>query len=80
MSNTHRVYWTEDGVPKSQDFGSGQLDDTLKYCEMLRKERREGKNITHITIASEMAECVSLQGVDVTDETYDWTKRRGGRS
>jgi len=72
----HRVYWTEDGVARSMDFGDGKLDEMLKYCEMLRKQKHAGADIGFITSASEMAECVSLQGVDVTGPDYNWRKRR----
>jgi hypothetical protein len=75
----HRVYWTEDGLPKSQSFEAGGLDEMLKYCEALRKERIAGKDISFIISASENPDCTSLQGVDVVGLDYNWTKRRGGR-
>lgn len=75
-SVVHRVYWTENDVSQSKDFGEGELDTTLKYCEMLRKLRRDGKNIEFITIASEIPNCVSLDGVDVVNADYNWKKRR----
>lgn len=77
MNNTtHRVYWTEDGEAQFKDFDSAGLVDSLKFCESLRKARREGANISFITVSSEIAECTSLQGVDVTGPDYDWKKRR----
>lgn len=72
----HRVYWTEEGKSCSKDFGSNELDESLKHCESLRKLRLAGCDISFITIASENPDCVSLHGVDVVGEDYDWKKRR----
>ena len=72
----HRVYWTENNISQSKDFGEGELDATLKHCELLRKLRRDGKDISFITISSEIPDCVSLDGIDVVAEDYDWKKRR----
>lgn len=76
MSVTHRVYWTQDGHNMSKDFQSDELDGALKQCESLRKRRIEGEDISFITIASEIPDCVSLSGVAATGPDYDWKKRR----
>lgn len=79
MSTTkpvHRVYWTENNVSQSKDFGGGELDATLKHCESLRKLRIAGKDISFISISSEIPDCVSLVGVSETGTDYNWKKRR----
>ena len=76
MIIVHIVYWTEDDQPMSKSFGIDSIDQTLKHCEELRKQRREGKNISHIATGSENPDCTSLHGVDVVDSDYDWKKRR----
>lgn len=76
MTTCHRVYWTEDGIAQSENFTSDELSLMLKKCEWLRKRRIEGFDISFIATASEDPNCVSLSGVDVTDSTYDWKKRR----
>jgi hypothetical protein len=73
---THRVYWTEDGKSQFKDFTGDQLMEALKQCEDLRKRERNGEDVKFIVISSEVDECTSLKGVDVTDSTYDWKKRR----
>lgn len=72
----HRVYWTEDGLANSKNFGPDSIDATLKFCESLRKQRKEGADISFITMASEIPECTSLQGIQVAGPEYDWKKRR----
>lgn len=77
MNNTtHRVYWTENNQTQAQDFSSDQMTDALKFCEHLRKLRIAGEPISFISMSSEMVDCVSLSGVDVTGDDYDWKKRR----
>lgn len=79
MIVVHRVYWTEDGLIKSKDFGENSIDQTLKFCEELRKLRISGSDISFITISSEIPECTSLSGISEVDDNYNWTKRRRGR-
>jgi hypothetical protein len=79
MITIHRVYWTEDGQSKSESFGPDSIDQVLKRCEDLRKQRIGGKDITFIATASELPECTSLHGVAAPHPKYDWQKRRGGR-
>ena len=70
------VYWVEDDLPQMQGFGQNGLSEMLKFSEELRKRRREGSNIHHVTSCSENPNCISLLGVDVTGPDYDWKKRR----
>lgn len=72
----YMVYWTEDGQPKSQGFPGGGLTAMLAFSEDLRKQRKAGANIHHVTSVSEDPNCTSLSGVDVTGPDYDWKKRR----
>ena len=77
----HRVYWTEEdshhnGQTCSRDFDSEHMTDSLKFCEKLRRHRKDGKAISHVCLSSEIVECTSLPGVDVTGPDYNWKKRR----
>jgi len=74
----HRVYWTEDDEPKSKSFGKDSIDQMLKYCEQLRKDRVAGRNVSFIGTATENPDCMSLPGVAAPAADYDWEKRRGG--
>jgi hypothetical protein len=63
-------------LPNCIHFDSDQLSAALKRAEDLRKSGHR-----HVTISSELDNCVSKQGVDtVADgktpngETYDWSK------
>ena len=81
MTTTYIIYYTEDGTPKSKN--EHDLGAALKISEDLRRLRREGADITHITMASEDTNMVGQQGVDsiVDGKTpdgvdYTWKKRR----
>ena len=74
----HRVFWMEDGEPKSKAFVDGEIDAVLKYCEQLRNEKADGANVGFIVSASENPNHVS-NGVAAPPADYDWQKRRGGR-
>jgi hypothetical protein len=82
MKTTYKIYYTEDDVCKSVT----EVDMSVKVCEQLRSNRRNGTNITHITMVSENVDLVGEQGVDsIVDgktssgEIYDWKKDRAGR-
>jgi hypothetical protein len=75
----HRVYWTEEGSPKSKSFGKDEIDAALKHCEKLRQDRLTGKSICFITLASENPDATHLDGAAAPSPKYDWQKRRGGR-
>lgn len=72
----YRVYWTEDGQPKSNSFETAEMSEALKFSESLRKRRIDGENIGFIVMAVEHPDCVGKQGFDVTGPDYDWKKRR----
>lgn len=77
MNNTtHRVYWSEENMPRSKDFDSDHMTHALNFCEELRKARLAGEKINFVSMSSEIVECVSLSGVDVTGSDYEWKKRR----
>lgn len=75
----HRVYWTEQGSPKSESFSKDEIDKALKLCEKLRQDKFAGKSICFITMASENPDATHLDGVAAPSPKYDWQKRRGGR-
>jgi len=84
MKTTYKIYYTEDGVCKSETETDMGL--ALKVTEDLRRFRRGGANITHITMVSENVDMVGEQGVDsIVDgktpagDLYDWKKNRAGR-
>lgn len=88
------VYWMEsyetDSLapgtvtePRHREFGVNELDKALKFCEELRRDRRAGAKISHITYVCEHPDQVGESGVasvvdgvlpDGTD--YTWKKRR----
>ena len=81
MTTSYVIYYTEDGTPKS--LTATDLGAALKESENVRRLRREGANITHITMSSENSDMVEQQGVDsiVDGKTpdgvdYTWRKRR----
>lgn len=76
-----KVYWTqiqEDGSGSELVCGvsHSNLTDALKFSEALRAERRNGADITHITMSSENPDSVGQQGVADVLPGYDWKKRR----
>lgn len=73
---THRVYWAVEGQAKFEDFSSDQMTDALNWCQILRNKRLEGKDISFISMSSEIEECTSLPGVSAPSADYDWKKRR----
>ncbi len=63
--------------PHHKLFLSAELTQALKFCEELRKRRREGERLSFIGMVSEDPNCVGEQGVsDVLPPGYDWKKRR----
>ena len=83
--------WNEDGsfTPKCKIFPSGELGTALKFTESLRRSKFTqepvqdevsgelyGTNVSHITIAGDVPGNVTKPGVDVTDSSYNWKKRR----
>lgn len=73
------VYWVEASlegfVPKSEVFEHSKMSEALQFTERLRKDAIE-KGYRFITFCSENPDRVGKDGVDETDSTYDWRKRR----
>ena len=77
----YKVYWTEDSNIHSQT--DEDLTTALGITESLRKRRRDGANISFVTMVSENVDSIGEMGVDsVKDgktpngENYTWVKRR----
>jgi len=85
------LQWNEDGSfePKCKIFPSGELGTALKFTESLRRSKHTleavrdedtgelyGTNVTHIAITGDVPGNVTKPGVDVTDSSYNWKKRR----
>jgi hypothetical protein len=74
------VYWIEIQkevkTPKCKEFDLHEMTRTLEWMESLRKIQREIGGIGHIVMSSENPNSVGLSGVDVTDASYNWKKRR----
>ena len=66
--SVHRIYWTEGTTPKFED--QADLVVALKRTEEIRKQHQ------FVVIASQIAECTSLQGVAAPSPDYSWKKRR----
>ena len=62
--SVHRIYWTEGTTPKFED--RYDLSEALKRTEELRKHHK------FVVIASQIEECVSLQGVAAPSPDYSW--------
>lgn len=78
---SYKVYYTLDGV--CQSATETDMGVALKVSEDLRRRRREGENISHITMVSENPDMVGQQGVDTIADgktpdgvPYTWVKRR----
>ena len=72
----YMIYWTEEAVPKSQQFESDQMSEALKFSQELRTRQYTDGCVSFVSMASENPNCVGKQGVDVTGPDYDWKKRR----
>jgi len=83
-----KVYWTEVFEPGgtaepftevcAAEFGQKQLTEMLAFCEMLRRDRREGRKVSFITSVGEDSDSVGEAGVGETgpEYRYQWYKRR----
>lgn len=78
---SYKIYYTLDGV--CQSATETDMAIALKVSEDLRRRRREGEIITHITMVSENPDMVGQQGVDTVADgkapdgvPYTWVKRR----
>jgi hypothetical protein len=70
-------------LPRFEYFGKDELSDALRFCEHLRKLRKEGHPYKMICMASEDPNSVGEPGVKAFDgfqadgvTPYDWKKRR----
>lgn len=70
------VYWLNELTPQAKHFTAEELEASLKFTESLRVRALDGEEITFVTLASENINNVGKRGVDVTDASYDWKKRR----
>jgi hypothetical protein len=74
------VYWIDSREkvkhPKCKEFELREMSKALEWMESLRKIQREVGGISHIVMSSENPNSVGLPGVDVTDASYNWKKRR----
>lgn len=75
-----KVYWTLVNDQREKEhcaFETTLLTEALTFSENLRRQRREGAQISHIVMSSENPDSVGQQGVnDILPEGYDWKKRR----
>ena len=74
----YKVYWTEGGLDRSEQFNEDQFDVYIKRLnELHTATNEEGSLISFVASAFRPdTSCVSKRGVGVTDGTYDWKKRR----
>lgn len=71
------VFWLEDDAPKCERFFGDTISKALAHCEVLRRSARDGANISHVSIVTELVDNVTLPGVSGDlPEGYDWKKRR----
>ena len=77
---SYKIYYTLNGV--CQSATETDMGVALKVSEDLRRRRREGENISHVTMVSENPDMVGQQGVDtIADgktpdgEDYTWSKQ-----
>jgi len=73
------VYFTIDSIPQS--YNTFYMDVALKFMEDMRKQRRNGLNVTHIVLSAENPNQVGQMGVDeIVDgknpdgSDYTWSK------
>jgi hypothetical protein len=74
------VYWIDShgelNNPKCKEFELHEMSKALEWMESLRKIQRENGGVGHIVMSSENPNSVGLLGVDITDASYNWKKRR----
>lgn len=86
----YKVYWTEQQPISTVEstnhglvFGTSEMDQALSLMSNLRQRKRDGENISYISMVSEHPDVVGEAGVDEVrngwcpDGTeYTWKKRR----
>lgn len=75
------IYYTENGVCKSTSLN--ELNLAIAEAELLRKRRRDGADIRHVTMSAEYDDMVGQIGVTAVEngktpdgQDYTWKKRR----
>lgn len=75
------IYYTENGVCKSTLLN--ELNLAIAEAELLRKRRRDGADIRHVTMSAEYDDMVGQIGVTAVKngktpdgQDYTWKKRR----
>lgn len=82
----YKVYWTERTQVMnlyedcSEEFESHEMLKAMALMESLRKDRRDGRSVSFITMVSENPDSVGQAGVDVTGPEYkdQWDKKHRG--
>ena len=81
MKSSFIIYYTEDGVCKSVEVA--ELNTAISEAEGLRKKRRDGADIRHVTMSAEYDDMVGQIGVTAVEngktpdgQDYTWKKRR----
>lgn len=75
----HRVYWMEGEAARTEAFAGHALASALALAEALRRRRRDGEEVSFVTIVSEDPDHVGEGGVADPAPDYGWTKRRAPR-
>lgn len=77
------VYYSTETEPLS--FSTSDMSVALKFAEDLRRQRKEGLKISHITLSAEDSNQVGQNGVASVENSktpdgvdYSWVKRRDG--
>lgn len=68
------IYWYDNKQQTSNHKTLGDME--LNEAMHVMKELRKNDWISHVTYSCEPENCTSLMGVDITDDTYEWKKRR----
>jgi hypothetical protein len=76
------VYWLESPVapaepaPRHRVFTADQLGPALLFAEELRKRRKAGEPVSHVSLQSELPDSVGPAGVGDAPADYAHYKRR----
>ncbi|HZY18742.1 MAG TPA: hypothetical protein VFE82_09680 [Ramlibacter sp.] len=75
------VYWLEapaglPGQARHRVFPPQALGEALQFAEVLRRRRRDGEPLSHVSLQSELPESVGEAGVAGPSADYAHYKRR----
>lgn len=71
------VFWMEGGEFRGKLFACDDSSEPLRLCEDLRRRRKNGELIGHVSISSDLIDNVTVGGVsDELPKDYNWTMRR----